>query len=84
MQAMGGSTIRAMWTTSCITRARIDEDRVISVEVNIPVKLCQRKAAVFASTAAARKNPWPKRLPWGFEKLRLVAANPLDLEASYS
>ena len=68
--------------TPRITRARIDEDRVISVEVNIPVKLCPEKGGGFRLYRSGEEEPLAEAIAWGFEN-SLVAANPLDLEASY-
>ncbi len=70
--------------TPRITRARIDEDRVISVEVNIPVKLCPEKGGGFRLYRSGEEEPLAEAIALGdLKKLRLVAANPLDLEASY-
>lgn len=70
--------------TPKIVRAQIDEEQVISVEVNIPVKLSSQKGGGFRLFRDGEEEPLGEAMAIGdLTKLRLVALRPLDLEASY-
>lgn len=70
--------------TPRIVRAQIDDDRVISVETNVPVKLGPGKAAGFRLIRGGEEEALSEAIAVGdLTKLRLVTEAPLDLTDHY-